>query len=92
MTSKIQNAINETICQYVFTTLSMSNFAKWSKSVVESYTFTNLKWNAFEFEFFDLHYDDRLINNKQIVNHAEKNIYFRDVHLFIKRTKNITTI
>lgn len=37
-------------------------------------------------------YNEKSMNIEQIMEHAEKSIYFRIVHLFIERTKNITIL
>ena len=95
MTSKIQNAINETIRQYVAANPSISKFAKFSESAelsVSAVSFENFKWNASEVEFFDSLYDEKSINIDQIMKHAKKNTYFRNVHFFIERVKNIAII
>ena len=42
--------------------------------------------------FFNSLYDEKSINIDQVMKHAKKDIYFRNVHMFIKRTKNIATI
>ena len=51
----------------------------------------NNKWNSIDFDFFDFHYDDKFIVNEiSVIVHIDKNIYFRDVHLFIVRVKKLT--
>ena len=51
------------------------------------------KWNADDLEFFDLMYDDKFIDaNDEFIEYIEKNIYFRNVHLFIERVKNLTVV
>ena len=52
----------------------------------------NTRWNAEKLEFFDSMYDNKSINTGQVMKHVEKNIYFRDVHLFIDRAKDMTVI
>ena len=37
-------------------------------------------------------YDKKSINIDQVMKHAKKDIYFKDVHLFIEKIKAITTI
>ena len=95
MTSEIENAINEIIRQYVAANPSISKFAEFSKSAelsVSAVSFENFKWNASEVEFFDSLYDEKSINIDQIMKHAKKNTYFRNVHFFIERVKNIAII
>ena len=52
----------------------------------------NTKWNAEELRFFDSIYDNKSTNIDQVMKHAEKNIYFRDVHLFLNRVKDMILI
>ena len=95
MTSEIQNAINEIIRQYVAVNSSISKLAEFSKSAelfVSAIFFENLKWIVSEIEFFDSMYDDKFIKTNEIMKHAKKNIYFRDIHLFIERAKNMFII
>ena len=95
MTSEIQNAINETIRQYVAANPSISEFAEFSEFAelsVSAVSFENSKWNAFEVEFFDSLYDEKSINIEQVMKHAKKNTYFRNVHFFIERIKDIAII
>ena len=37
-------------------------------------------------------YDSKSVNTEQVMKHANKDIYFRDVHLFLDRVKNMTLI
>jgi hypothetical protein len=37
-------------------------------------------------------YDNKFTFTKEFIEHAEKNIYFRDVHLFVERIKNVAKI
>ena len=50
----------------------------------------NIKWNSANLDFFDSYYDDKSLTNEasSIVN-TDKNTYFRNVHLFIVRTKKM---
>ena len=51
----------------------------------------NNKWNSIDFDFFDFHYDDKfIVSEASVIVHIDKNIYFRDVHLFIVRVKKLT--
>jgi hypothetical protein len=46
------------------------------------------RWNAINLEFFDLTYDDKILITSKFMQHVEKNIYFRNVHLFLDRIRN----
>ena len=50
------------------------------------------RWNSDEVDFFDPMYDDKfsLIDNS--IEHANKDTYFRDVHLFTERIKNMIVV
>ena len=46
------------------------------------------RWNAAELGFFDPQYNDKTVHSGAApIEHADKNTYFRDVHLFIDRAK-----
>lgn len=47
------------------------------------------KWNSFKIDFFDFMYDNKPLITAEFIKYIEKNIYFRDVHLFINRIKNM---
>ena len=50
----------------------------------------NSKWNSTDFDFFDFHYDDKfIVSEASVIVHIDKDIYFRDVHLFIVRVKKL---
>ena len=52
----------------------------------------NNRWNSDEIDFFDSMYDEKFVVIDQVIEHIEKNIYFRNVNDFIDRVKNITNI
>ena len=37
-------------------------------------------------------YDDKFVKNETAIEHIEKETYFRDVHLFVERTRDIAMI
>ena len=37
-------------------------------------------------------YDEKLVSIKNLIEHFEKNIFFKDVHLFMTRLKKISVI
>ena len=54
-------------------------------------TVDNIKWNSVDLNFFDFFYDDKsLASEANLIVNIDKNIYFRDVHLFIVRAKKMT--
>ena len=66
-------------------TLIVELFAQLSKHI-------DLKWNAFELRFFDSLYDEKSAIIDNVIEHFDKNTYFRDIHIFIERIKNIAQI
>lgn len=42
--------------------------------------------------FFDLIYDEKSFVIDNLIEHVNKNTYFRDIYLFIERIKNITIV
>jgi hypothetical protein len=46
------------------------------------------RWNAVDLEFFDSTYDEKILVTAKFMQHVEKDIYFRDVHLFLDRVKD----
>ena len=51
-----------------------------------------IKWNSADIGFFDSHFNDKTIATTSAMKHSEKNIYFRDIHLFFERCSNIAAI
>jgi hypothetical protein len=37
-------------------------------------------------------YENKSIVTEEFIEHAEKNIYFRNVHLFLKRVKDVAKV
>ena len=50
------------------------------------------KWNVVEINLFNFIYDEKFNTNDDFLKYADKNIYFRDVHLFVERIQNIVKI
>ena len=46
-------------------------------------------WNSSDLEYFDSMYDDRFVSTESASKHTSKNMYFRDVHLFLEREKEM---
>ena len=65
-----------------------SAFISFTSSVPKTSHYNN-RWNAVDIGFFDFHYDDKTAIIASVIEHAKKNIYFKDVHVFIKRVKDI---
>ena len=52
----------------------------------------NSRWNVVDVEFFDFMYDDKSIDIDDFIAHISKNTYFKNVHYFIRRVNDITTM
>ena len=52
----------------------------------------NTRWNAHDLRFFDLNYDDKTIYIVVLIEHTNKNTYFRNIHLFLDRVKQFIPI
>ena len=52
----------------------------------------DLRWNAFELRFFDSLYDEKSAVIDNVIEHFDKDTYFRDIYIFIERIKNIAQI
>ncbi len=50
------------------------------------------RWIIANLEFFDFAYDDKIMTTLDSMQHVDKNTYFRNVHLFIDRVKDIVVI
>ena len=70
-------------------------FQKTSKSVESFDSFDDFeinRWNLNEIDFFDFIYDDKFSIIDNSIEHANKNTYFRNFHLFTKRIKNMIIV
>ncbi len=65
-----------------------------SSTFTASFTFESRldRWNVVNLDFFNSIYDEKIIATTKFVQHANKNTYFRDVHLFIERAKYIVLV
>jgi hypothetical protein len=50
------------------------------------------RWVVADLRFFDSTYDEKFLATTESMQHAKKNIFFRDIHLFIKRVRNFAMI
>jgi hypothetical protein len=49
-------------------------------------------WRTSDIKFFDFMYDNKFTFTKEFIEYVEKDIYFRNVHFFLKRVKDVTKI
>ena len=50
------------------------------------------RWITADIKFFDFHYDEKIVATASAIEHAEKNTYFRNIHVFIERVKDIIIV
>ena len=50
------------------------------------------KWIFQKIGYFDPFYDQKITVTRVFMEHAGKNLYFRDVHIFVNRMKNMVII
>ena len=50
------------------------------------------RWNVQNVDFFDSYYESKIIVIDDFVSHSNKNTFFKNIHLFVSRVKNITTV
>ena len=67
-------------------------FVESSNSIESFDNDDNIKWNAQKTNFFDSWYEEKnaIIDNS--IEHSNKNTYFRNIHLYIERIKNMTIL
>ena len=71
---------------------SQSQLTSIAELFAQSSKHIDLKWNAFELRFFDSLYDEKSAVIGNVIENFDKNTYFRDIHIFIERIKNIAQI
>lgn len=49
----------------------------------------NNRWNSSDLEYFDSMYDGKFVSIESALKHMSKNTYFRNVHLFLERAKEM---
>ncbi len=50
------------------------------------------RWVTADLRFFDSTYDEKILTTIESMQHAKKNIFFKNIHLFIDRVKNFAMI
>jgi hypothetical protein len=68
---------------------SFSDISSVSSSMTSIFETRFDRWNATDLEFFDSAYEEKIISSAKSIQHANKNTYFRDVHFFVDRAKDI---
>jgi hypothetical protein len=93
MSKIIQQSVTTTVNVTTATATSRSNSLSTSdySQMISKTTSKSCfeRWITFDIEFFDSMYDNKFTFTNEFIKHAEKNIYFRNVHLFLERVKNV---
>jgi hypothetical protein len=50
------------------------------------------RWNGADLEFFDPFFEGKSLFTAESMTHSDKDTFFRDVHLFIDRAKDFSTV
>ena len=50
------------------------------------------RWQSIDFEFFDSYYEDKFFVIVSSMTHFDKDVIFRNVHVFVNRVKKLITI
>ncbi len=50
------------------------------------------RWNSSDIDFFDSNFERKFAFTSEAVTHVEKNIYYRDVHVFVERVKKMIIV
>ena len=97
-TIQFMNFINQTLqatlqaLQTNIANQSQSQLTSIAELFTQSSKHIDFKWNAFELRFFDSLYDEKSAVTDNVIEHFDKNTYFRNIHIFIERIKNIAHI
>lgn len=71
-----------------FDSLKLSNEQRFFDNINEK----NEKFNSNNVNYFDSFYKSKSVDTVFAIEYINKNIFFRDIHVFIDRVKNVTKI
>jgi hypothetical protein len=60
--------------------------------VAQAFDQKSNRWVAANLRFFDSTYDEKILTTVESIQHADKDIFFRNIHLFIDRVRNFAVI
>ncbi len=80
-----------TIMQKIWTQRLTSSSAALSTSFAQATESRPERWVAIDLEFFDSTYDGKILTTVESMQHVDKDTYFRNIHLFLNRVKDVTT-
>jgi hypothetical protein len=94
MSKMIQQSVTTTV-NVNATTIRSNSFSASDRSQMISRTTSKSRserWITFDIRFFDFMYDNKFTFTKEFIKHVDKDIYFRNVHLFLKRVKDVIRV
>ena len=50
------------------------------------------RFNSDDVDYFDSFYESKFIDTALIIKHIDKSIFFRDIHIFVDRVKNVVRV
>ncbi len=50
------------------------------------------RWNSKNIDFFDSNFDEKFVFTDETIVHAEKNTYYKDIHVFVERIKKMIIV
>jgi GTP:adenosylcobinamide-phosphate guanylyltransferase len=50
------------------------------------------RWNFADIDFFDSNFDEKFAFTNEALIHADKNTYYKDVHVFVERIKKMIIV
>ena len=70
---------------------NLSRFQSPSEKIEVTMNESN-RWNFGNIEFFDLNFEEKSVATEEPLKHSNKNTYYKDVHVFVKRIKEMTIV
>ena len=70
----------------------LQNLQKSIDSAKEAIAKNKSTWNFDDIEFFDLNYEKKSTAIEKILTHSDKNIYYKNVYVFVKKIKEIIIV
>ncbi len=74
--------------------IQRSSFSAFSaaSAIIQTSDQKSERWVTADLEFFDSTYNEKILATIESMQYAEKNIFFKNIHLFIDRVKNFAMI
>ena len=69
-----------------------SNSQNFQNSIKNVMTNELNRWNSKNIGFFDLNYEKKSVTTKNVLKHFEKNTYYKNVHVFVERVKEMAIV